>query len=780
MFESLPAASDESPLETDVQAFQDWAETTITEGLSKANGLKSTLFLLGCWIKSRPDKIESLFAKDLCKVLNSLAKQLISLPQPQSSIASVALEALVELIISLLEMCRPRMGDFKEGRRWILSALVQIAEKSTSVRLLRYLLDLLRDWVLVSKDGIPTGKEKAGLLLKMMAYEKKDEPLLLTEFLQLIYEIYTQPSLARSDITARLEPAFLLGTRNPDPVLRAKFMDLFDANLPPSLASRLQYVVATQNWEPLANSYWINQALDLLLGAVDAEELLLPDATFSAEVDPESLCGLMATSKVGSTIVSARRLLHLDPVTSHQVWISVFKTAWATLPKAGQSELTRHLVSLLAKEYHLNQIDMRPNVIQTLLEGVLACTPPIVLPPFVVKYCGKTFNVWHTAIELMSNSLALEPVRSDEILKDSTRDGLGELYADLCEDDLFYGLWRRRSLYAETNAALSYEQNGMWPAAQTMYETAQIKARTGVLPFTEPEYCLWEDHWILSAQKLQQWDVLTDLARAENNHDLLLECAWRLSDWGSVDRETIESTLAAVSDVATPRRKVFEAYTCLIKMQASGKQPIEKGSEFMRILDEAFQLSIRKWVSLPKIITMAHVPLLQLFQQYVELQEAALVFESLAMTNAQNLEFRVSQDLKGIFTTWRERLPNFWDDISVWSDLLAWRQHVFSAVTKVYVPLIPQGEAATYGYRGYHETAWTINRFGQVARKHQLYDVCSNALSKIYALPNIEISEAFLKLREQAMCHFQTMDKLAEGLDSISTVSLPLSSLSGA
>ncbi|CDZ98369.1 Histone acetyltransferase SAGA, TRRAP/TRA1 component, PI-3 kinase superfamily [Phaffia rhodozyma] len=771
MFEVIPLPAEDVKLETDMQTFQDWAENSIAEGLKNGTSLKGTLFILQCWTVTRPDKIEHVFAPHLIKVLTKLCKDHVSPPPPPPTTTSSATpaalaEANVDHIIIVLNLCRPRVTELKDHRRWLLSGLVQLIEKSSSTRLCQYLLEIMRDWVLDPKEALPTHKEKAGLLLKMMAFEKRDDPALLGKFLQLVLDIYSEPSLKRTDLTTRLEPAFLLGTRNADPVLRSKFIDLFDQNLPSTLAGRLQYVLASQSWEALAGGYWIHQALDLLLGCVNSDEALIPG--FVSNENSSLLQSLMAQATVGSYLLPARRLLHRDAEISHQVWVSVFKICWSTLSKSQQSDATRHLVALLAKEHHLNQVDMRPNVVQTILEGVLACSPAIVLPPFVVKYLGKTFDAWHTAIELMNNSLTLEPVRSDDGLRESTRDGLAELFADLCEDDMFYGLWRRRSIYAETNAALSYEQNGMWPVAQVFYEAAQIKARTGVLPFTEQEYCLWEDHWITSAQKLQQWDILSDLARAENNHDLLLECAWRLSDWGSFDRDTIESTLAAVSDVATPRRKVFEAYTCLIKTQNS----TEKNGDFVKILDEAFQLSIRKWISLPKAITMAHVPLLQLFQQFVELQEASLVFESLAMTNAQNLEFRVGHDLKGIFTTWRERLPNFWDDISVWSDLLAWRQHVFSAVTKVYVPLIPQGETSTFGYRGYHETAWMINRFGHVARKHQLHEVCSNALNKIYALPNIEISEAFLKLREQAMCHYQKPDRLAEGLESISTTNL--------
>ena len=62
-------------------------------------------------------------------------------------------------------------------------------------------------------------------------------------------------------------------------------------------------------------------------------------------------------------------------------------------------------------------------------------------------------------------------------------------------------------------------------------------------------------------------------------------------------------------------------------------------------------------------------------------------------------------------------------------------------------PPVPQH---THGFLGYHETAWTINRFAHIARKHGLVDVCLASLTKIYTLPNIEIQDAFFKLREQA------------------------------
>ncbi len=34
-------------------------------------------------------------------------------------------------------------------------------------------------------------------------------------------------------------------------------------------------------------------------------------------------------------------------------------------------------------------------------------------------------------------------------------------------------------------------------------------------------------------------------------------------------------------------------------------------------------------------------------------------------------------EVKNTITAWRERLPNKWDDITVWYELLTWRNCVF-------------------------------------------------------------------------------------------------------
>jgi transformation/transcription domain-associated protein len=417
-------------------------------------------------------------------------------------------------------------------------------------------------------------------------------------------------------------------------------------------------------------------------------------------------------------------------------------------------------------------LDKRPNVVQALLEGIVRARPRFKVPPHVMKHLSRTYDAWYTAATYLEES-AINPIIDSATVRESNLDALVEVYAGLQEDDFFYGTWRRRCKFVETNAALSYEQQGMWDKSQQLYENAQIKARSGAMPFSQGEYFVWEDHWLICAQKLQQWEILSDFAKHENLNDLLLEAAWRnIENWQSEgNREQLESLIKSVSDAPTPRRTFFQAFMALLQFHVKK----ENMQDFNSVCDESIQLSIRKWLQLPKRITNAHIPILQHFQLLVELHDASHICGSLAQTNERNLDTK-SAELKLLLGTWRDRLPNLWDDINTWQDLVTWRQHIFQLINQTYLGLLPPQTnnvaSNSYAYRGYHETAWIINRFAHVARKHQMPEVCINQLSRIYTLPNIEIQEAFLKLREQAKCHYQNPKELNSGLDVINNTNL--------
>lgn len=720
---------------------------------------------------------------------------------PPNALDAREMEISTQLVLKAIQIISLRMATLADQRRPFLSVLASLVERSQNTKLCEKILNMVETWIFDSSEPWPTLKEKTAVLHKMLLFESRPDPTLLHKFLDLVIRVYEDPKITRTELTVRLEHAFLVGTRAKDVHMRNRFMNIFDRSLTKTANARLIYILTSQNWDTLSESFWLSQAIQLIFGAIDMGlspqlhpedfKMIPPSQLFGTLSNDARKDDLMLDDKFQQLMTSHRRfymeigevkirdvldplcqLQHTDPNVAYQVWVAIFPLCWSLLSRDDRNELEKGMVYLLSKEYHSRQMDLRPNVVQALLEGNVRARPRCRMPSHILKFLSKTYDAWYTTAIALEEA-AITPLIDTASVRESNLDALVEVYAGLQEEDFFYGTWRRRCKFVETNAALSYEQNGMWDKAQQLYEAAQIKARSGSVPFSQGEYMLWEDHWVLCAQKLQQWDILNDFAKHENFNDLALESAWRnFETWsGQENLEQLGSVIKAVSDQPTPRRTFFQAFISLLKSH----EKTENAADFSRICDESIQLSIRKWHQLPKSITNAHIPILQNFQQLVELHDANVICSSLSQTNANNLDQK-SQELKLLLGTWRDRLPNVWDDINAWQDLVTWRQHIFHLINRTYLALLPpQQNNATgnsYAYRGYHETAWIINRFAHVARKHQLPDVCISQLSRIYTLPNIEIQEAFLKLREQAKCHYQNRSELSSGLDVINNTNL--------
>lgn len=808
---------DEMEVETPSTVFVTFLSTVATETMTATN-LTASIDAFWTLAQVRPSEIDQHIPQIMRALQQKLAKDQIQ-PQPASAATPASqqasrpaegtqggldareIEISTQLILKTIQMISLRMATLGEQRRPFLSVLASLVERSQNTKLCEKILSMVETWVFNSNEPWPNLKEKTAVLHKMLLFEQRSDPSLLHKFLDLVIRIYEDQRITRTELTVRLEHAFLVGTRAQDVEMRNRFMNIFDQSLSRSANARLIYVFTSQNWDTLSDSFWLSQAIQLILGAVDMSTPLqlnvedfkmiplsqlfnnpINDSRKDDYIIDDEFFQLMASHRgfmadIGD--VKSRELLeplcqlqHTDLEVANQVWVALFPLCWSVLSRDDRSELEKGIVTLLTKDYHSRQMGERPNVVQALLEGIVRTTPKCKLPAHVLKFLSRTYDAWYTAAISLEDA-AMNPLIDTTSVRESNLDALVEVYAGLQEDDFFYGIWRRRCKYVETNAALSYEQNGMWDKAQGLYETAQIKARTGAMPYSQGEYMLWEDHWVLCAQKLQQWDILYEFAKHENFSDLLLESAWRnIENWsGQENMEQLSSVIKGVSDAPNPRRLFFHAFMSLLKFH----DKTETAVDFNRVCDEAIQLSIRKWHQLPKNITNAHIPILQSFQQLVELHDANVISSSLSQTTAANLDQK-SSELKLLLGTWRDRLPNVWDDINAWQDLVNWRQHIFQLINRTYLALVPpsatNANVNSYAYRGYHETAWIINRFAHVARKHQLPDVCINQLGRIYTLPNIEIQEAFLKLREQAKCHYQNPTELNSGLDVINNTNL--------
>lgn len=75
--------------------------------------------------------------------------------------------------------------------------------------------------------------------------------------------LHRDESLSGSDITSKLEPAFLSGLRCTQPPIRAKFFEVFDGSMKRRVYERLLYICCSQNWEAMGSHFWIKQCIEV-------------------------------------------------------------------------------------------------------------------------------------------------------------------------------------------------------------------------------------------------------------------------------------------------------------------------------------------------------------------------------------------------------------------------------------------------------------------------------------------------------------------------------------
>ena len=373
----------------------------------------------------------------------------------------------------------------------------------------------------------------------------------------LLFQNHSEKCFTGSELTARLEPAFLAGLRSVNPTIRIKFMDIFSKSIRKRVYDRLMYIVGTQNWEHMGNHYWIKQCLELLMNIVQSDRRMLCSSTYSRlpsctsvlrqssnpegpklvkEVKEETEASakikteqqqkhekdekpatsatstttaaadttasstdikikiepmdttdeqvtsdqvametetddviikeevtatstnvkyfsLMVDSKeivdrlntqgvsivahsqgedfdvtledlaekqgaffklftkctMGSFVHSVAQLSHRSTILAHKIWVDMFPQLWDLVEERHHQTLSGELGPFLSSGSHIPQTEGYRSSINTLVEGMSKCDPPIPIRPIILKYLGKTHNLWHQAaliLEGMSVSCA--------------------------------------------------------------------------------------------------------------------------------------------------------------------------------------------------------------------------------------------------------------------------------------------------------------------------------------------------------------------------------------
>ncbi|KAI9394585.1 hypothetical protein POPTR_005G114300v4 [Populus trichocarpa] len=702
--------------------------------------------------------------------------------------------------------------DCKRSVTQVLNAL--LSEKGTDSSVLLCILDVIKGWIeddfckpgRVTSSGFISHKEIVSFLQKLSQVDKQNFGPDAHEdwdrkYLQLLYGICADSKYLlalRQEVFQKVERQFMLGLRARDPDIRKKFFLLYHESLGKSLFTRLQYIIQLQDWEALSDVFWLKQGLDLLL-AILVEDKPITLAPNSARVQPVVVSSSLPDSsgmqqlvadvpegseeapltfdslvlkhaqflnemnklQVADLVIPLRELAHTDANVAYQLWVLVFPIVWVTLHKEEQVTLAKPMITLLSKDYHKKQQASRPNVVQALLEGLKWSHPQPRMPSELIKYIGKTYNAWHIALALLESHVMLF------MNETKCSESLAELYRLLNEEDMRCGLWKKRSITAETRAGLSLVQHGYWQRAQSLFYQAMVKATQGTYNNTVPkaEMCLWEEQWLYCASQLSQWDALVDFGKSMENYEILLDSLWKLPDWTYMKDHVIPK--AQVEE--TPKLRLIQAFFALHDRNTNGVGDAEN------TVGKGVDLALEQWWQLPEMSVHSRIPLLQQFQQLIEVQESARILVDIANGNklsstSVGVHGNLYADLKDILETWRLRTPNEWDNMSVWYDLLQWRNEMYNSVIDAFKDFVTTNPQLYH--LGFRDKAWNVNKLAHIARKQGLNDVCVTILEKMYGHSTMEVQEAFVKIREQAKAYLEMKGELTSGLNLINSTNL--------
>ncbi|KAG8794332.1 hypothetical protein FRC17_008311, partial [Serendipita sp. 399] len=401
-----------------------WINDTVRDATNSSTKLGGILSILMALAKWAPSRMESA-AGGLMKIYTKLVREVT--PPQGSSLPQDQLSAIMQRIFTILDISRLCVQYFGEHRKQFLSGLVLLVTGAQSPELRRHLLSMTREWIFGPPVSVPTTKEKASLMQKMQVWSKFGDAV-YKDYLALVYEIYDTPSMARTDLTVRLEASFLLGCKAEDMATRNRFLNLFNEHIPKQIGPRLAYLLGGQSWDILHDFNWAFIVLDMIFGAINGyTPLLTSKSALSTLSTPEI--------RVSDVLQSIRQLLFYDNQAMHRTFVALFPEIWSGLSRKEQGDITASMVHILTKEFHADLPQI--NIFQTLMASVHRCDPPMALPPHVVKWLAKSYQCWYEGLEFLQ--VAVEIGREDDAaIREANQDALAEVYAELCEDDYYY------------------------------------------------------------------------------------------------------------------------------------------------------------------------------------------------------------------------------------------------------------------------------------------------------------------------------------------------------
>ena len=811
----------------------------------------------------------------------------------------------LDTLIKALSLVRDRAHAVAEHKKMYIHTLLMLAEKSNDTKLLLHIAETVRDWMTEKTKNIPqlTHKERVEFILRMARFEKfprpangsklvlpTDDQKLSKVYLGMVLELFEKYNGAgqkRPEWLSKLQKPFMLGLCCRDVKTKHRFVKIYHQHISDTLHLRLNAILATQDWGPLREKFWICQAVDMLLSIIvggdrlrmSYEQCRIPavstksggsgdsatqamsidggDAKAAAAAGPwdereglhsgiRKLLGeyslfLSRYSELGvdDVVGPMRELIYYDRRFAAELWVLLLPKAWSRLTSADRDSLSEPIVELLSEDWHLAQRSKSPNPVQVLLDGFSRCKPMPPIRPVLLQYLARVYKSWHLVVRILeARVLEGNPQQSldkfDNLAHDwddvydpdqnkAANEALQALYEQLRETNVGYGLLNMRVRSTASKSALAHEQYGRWHHAQDTYylslrkimsrrgfggyaqnksrkpiKSLKIKGHKQVKTVSQSrkrsksstsrrkgsqggkssvpesihdvgdgEVAMWQSRWLKCAKNLNQWKILSHFAHSVRHPNLQLECAWRESDWNRMRRifgATRLSGSAAGSAAARNLIRNFSSETMLYYnyLVLNGKKPNDH--ELDMLLSNSVQKALVEWKSLPDFVSDTHTRLLHQFHVLVELKESIGIIHELNNYRQRGQ----SPNLKTFITTWRERLPNKWEGVHLWSQVAKWRNQMFALIHKAF----PSSSHSSRYSTQMHDTPWTVIKFAQTARKQHLTSVCLEALQQIHGVPNMSVPDRYNQRRERIKCCLQQPNEIRAALNMTNKTSI--------
>jgi transformation/transcription domain-associated protein len=579
------------------------------------------------------------------------------------------------------------------------------------------------------------------------------------------------------------------------------------------VVARVVNAICKENWMPLKDTPWYQNVVLVFLRSLDGKQdsalKLMPavSSRFSISMSVGASFAAPSVAKkakknidVDSFVEEARRVSTVNSVTqplasllwhvpklARALFVWLVPEMWA-LSSDGQ-RLSLALQSNKVFETLLKQPSQhRPpfgNAVEAMLMGLSQCEPVPLLDTKLFAGVAHQFAAWMPCETLLHRYMKLNKVVQEDAIV-----CLSKLYELMHLPRLSIEALRLRQNQSPLLVtAIPQLLAGKWDeASNTLLQAMQqLSEKDG----DTSESKIVEDLWVECAKRLESWPLLRDFCKASGNTELMLESAWKCNDWQALQ----VCVNAASSKTATVH--LASAMCQIIDMDATSAAPVSGLSSnrpevtLKSSLSDAISLGLRDWAGLPRgvRVTNSQLELVHFFHRVVEVQESAALVREASSTKRRPT---TAAEIRNRLSSWRDRMPSVWDDSLHWSNVLVWRHHVFGVLnrnlglgmglsTSSGVGVVTAAnmssaigteiDPAVTSNLGFHELAWSLCAYARASRKQMMMHNALESLGRVYQLPNVQLDDAFLKLKNQIKCYIKMPQLYNDGMSVINGTS---------